>query len=49
MRLSKLIKILNKENAPPDGWRPEDKVQGPSTKRQAPSTTKRTQLKSKIK
>ena len=26
MRLSKIIKELNKENAPPDGWRPEDKV-----------------------
>jgi len=26
MRLSKIIKKINKENAPPDGWRPEDKV-----------------------
>jgi len=26
MRLSKIIKELNKENAPPDGWRPEDKA-----------------------
>ena len=25
MKLSKLIKKINKENAPPDGWRPEDK------------------------
>jgi hypothetical protein len=25
MKLSKLIKKVNKENAPPDGWRPEDK------------------------
>jgi len=26
MKLSKIIKELNKENAPPDGWRPEDQV-----------------------
>jgi len=26
MRLSKIIKELNKENAPPDGWKPKDKV-----------------------
>ena len=32
MRLSKIIKELNKENAPPDGWKPEDKVQAPSVK-----------------
>jgi len=25
MKLSKLIKKINKENAPLDGWRPEDK------------------------
>ena len=25
MKLNKLIKKVNKENAPPDGWRPEDK------------------------
>ena len=25
MKLNKLIKKINKENAPPDGWRPEDK------------------------
>tara|TARA_R110000824_G_scaffold323765_2_gene510688 strand:+ start:253 stop:405 length:153 start_codon:yes stop_codon:yes gene_type:complete len=41
MQLKKLIKKINKENAPPDGWRPEDKVtshkqQASSTKRQAP-------------
>ena len=46
MRLSKIIKELNKENAPPDGWRPEDKVpspkpQAPSTKLQASSTKRR--------
>ena len=35
MKLKKLIKIINKENAPPDGWRPEDKV--PSPKHQASS------------
>ena len=26
MKLSKLIKKINKENTPPGGWRPEDKV-----------------------
>ena len=26
MRLKKLIKKINKENTPPGGWRPEDKV-----------------------
>ena len=26
MRLSKIIKELNKENAPPGGWKPKDKV-----------------------
>ena len=35
MRLSKIIKELNKENAPPDGWRPEDKV--PSAQAGGPS------------
>ena len=25
-KLSKIIKQLNKENAPPDGWNPEDRV-----------------------
>jgi|TARA_X000001382_G_scaffold129589_1_gene121990 hypothetical protein len=43
MILKKLIKKINKENAPPDGWRPEDKVtshkqQASSTKRQASSS-----------
>ena len=37
--LKEIIKQLNKENAPPDGWKPEDKVQAPSTKHQAPSLT----------
>ena len=37
MKLSKLIKKINKENAPPDGWKPEDKVQATSHKRQATS------------
>ena len=27
MKLEKLIKKLNKENAPPDGWKKEDAVQ----------------------
>jgi hypothetical protein len=26
IKLKKLVRKLNKENAPPDGWRPEDKV-----------------------
>ena len=26
MKLKKLIKKINKENAPPDGWKPGDKV-----------------------
>ena len=26
MTLKKLVKKINKENAPPDGWKPEDKV-----------------------
>jgi len=41
MPLGQLVKKINKENAPPDGWRPEDKVaslklQAPSSKLQAP-------------
>jgi hypothetical protein len=35
MKLKKLISRLNKENEPPDGWRPEDKVQATSKKKQA--------------
>ena len=26
IKLKKLVLKLNKENAPPDGWKPEDKV-----------------------
>ena len=26
MKLKKLIKKINKENTPPGGWKPEDKV-----------------------
>ena len=26
MKLSKLIKKINKENTPPGGWKPKDKV-----------------------
>jgi len=42
MPLSQIIKKINEENAPPDGWRPEDKVtsvklQAPSFKQQATS------------
>ena len=37
IKLKKLVRKLNKENAPPDGWKPEDKVSssqagGPSHK-----------------
>jgi hypothetical protein len=32
MKLKKLIKKINEENAPPDGWKPEDKA----TSSQAP-------------
>ena len=35
MPLGQLIKKINKENAPPDGWRPEDKAT--SNKQQASS------------
>jgi hypothetical protein len=38
MRLKKLIKKINKENTPPGGWRPEDKVS--SHKHQAASAHK---------
>jgi len=37
MPLSQIIKKINKENAPPGGWRPEDKAT--SHKQQAPSLT----------
>ena len=26
MKLKKLIKKINKENTPPDGWKPEDDI-----------------------
>jgi len=29
MKLKKLIKKINKENTPPGGWRPEDRLQAP--------------------
>ena len=29
MKLKKLIKKINKENTPPGGWRPKDKVSSP--------------------
>jgi hypothetical protein len=32
MKLKKLIQKINKENTPPGGWRPEDKVQASSTR-----------------
>ena len=42
MPLGQLVKKINEENAPPDGWRPEDKVaslklQASSGKQQASS------------
>ncbi len=37
MPLSQIIKKINKENAPPGGWRPEDKAT--SFKQQASSLT----------
>jgi len=37
MKLNKLIKKINRENSPPNGWKPEDKVQAASSKRQATS------------
>ena len=38
MKLSKLIKKINKENTPPGGWRPEDKV--PSSQAGGPAHKK---------
>ena len=35
IKLKKLVLKLNKENAPPDGWRPEDQV--PSSQAGGPS------------
>ena len=32
MTLKKLVKKINKENAPADGWKPEDKVASTQTK-----------------
>ena len=31
-KVLEIIKQLNKENAPPDGWKPEDKLQASSSK-----------------
>ena len=39
MKLKTLIKKINKENTPPGGWRPEDKV--PSFKRPETNTIKK--------
>jgi len=36
MKLKKLISRLNKENEPPDGWKPEDELQATSKNTQAP-------------
>jgi len=35
IKLKKLVLKLNKENAPPDGWKPEDKV--PSSRAGGPA------------
>jgi len=32
MKLKKLIQKINKENAPPEGWRESDKLQASSTR-----------------
>jgi len=40
MKLKKLISRLNKENEPPDGWQPEDKVQATSKKHKQELTNK---------
>ena len=42
IKLKKLVRKLNKENAPPGGWKPEDSAQAPSAKLQASSATKKT-------
>ena len=44
IKLKKLILKLNIENAPPGGWRPEDKAT--SAKRQAASALKKPQFNS---
>jgi hypothetical protein len=36
IKLKKLVLKLNKENAPPDGWRPEDQVSSPQAGGPAP-------------
>ena len=40
MKLKKLIKKINKENAPPDGWKPEDKINILHWMKQASEVTK---------
>jgi hypothetical protein len=40
MKLNKLIKKINKENAPPDGWKPEDKIKIELWMKQASEVTK---------
>ena len=42
MPLSQIIKKINKENAPPGGWRPEDVI---SFKLQAPAGLKKDTIK----
>ena len=44
MKLKKLISRLNKENEPPDGWKPEDELQVTSKKKQASRDTQAPQF-----
>jgi len=50
MKLKKLIKKINKENAPPGGWNSSDKLQAASLKLQArkASSSKPQALKRKL-
>ena len=45
MRLKKLIKKINKENTPPGGWKPEDKVSSSQAGGPAPDESGHKQLK----
>ena len=45
MRLKKLIKKINKENTPPGGWKPKDKVPSSQAGGPAPDESGHKQLK----
>ena len=45
MKLKKLIKKINKENTPPGGWKPEDKVPSSQAGGPAPDESGLKQLK----